>query len=330
MKIDKYIIKNLNKIYKKQENLCSSYEYDNVIKMFFNDNYDYTRKNLKLFLESLIRLDPDNKFNFYLAKKSVYNVENKRIKPNVSGAYNQGTAKIDIYKHNYKNEMLNKSIDLLVKLHETEHFFHHIKTFSIMGSDRKFKTEIDKLISLDWQFVNNNYVTFEEVITRMKSFLKYFDLMQRNIIPTSRETVYAIIESAVDCYTYKYAVKDSKMLTVNTFKCDRNYVEPKFDVDFCFKHFMKEYFKHKLFLNNKQTIDFDKLKAELTELADKFDESAMKLFEIAEELFPMKYKLAFKPTKSVAYALQNLESNYGEELKNKIQPNRALDLEKVF
>ena len=208
-------------------------------------------------------------------------------------------------------------MDFAVKLHEAEHYFHYINSRVHLVNDYHFNNEIDKLLSIYWQFKNISYVNFEEIITRITTFFKYFDLMQRGVIPTNQETVYAIIESITDCYTYKFALQENNYKTIKSFKSTKDFIKPEFDADFCYSHFIKDYFKNKLMLNEIQKIDFNKLKNELTKLGKEFDEKAQKLYAIAENLFPSKNNIPFKPTKNVANTLLSLKTNYSLDLKNK-------------
>ena len=321
MKINKKVLKNLNKIFKKQKNLLSSYDYDEVVKLYFKSDYEYSNKNLQLFFDSLVRLDPDNKYTFLTPYRKLYVVENKTDEnDDTLGVYNHFFNKITIFKHTHKNTQLNNCIDFVVMLHETMHYFHATNNGYKLYFNKDFESEIDKLLSVEYVRRPYCYVNFEELITRMQTVNKFYELMQRNAVPTSPEAVFAIMDNLVDCYTYKYAIEESTHRTiVNNFECYKAFVKPEFDVDFCCEYFLDEYYIALPTLNKNQRIDLDKFKEELTELATKFDENAHKLLELAGEFFPSKTHTIFNPTKNVANAIWAIEKSYAYTIRNKTQ-----------
>ncbi len=315
---EKRIIKNLTKIFKKPATLFSDEIYNNIIREYFNGKFEYSNKNIKSIFNTLFLIDINKNLSQIKLSGNYIEVRNSDLDSYVNGSYNQYFNKIILYKHNHENKLYNRSLDFVSELHESIHATHHFNTIYKTVNNKQYDCEIDKMLSTCWTIHSEDYVNFEELITRMQTFIRYFDLLQKdtknksNPIPLTRETLYVIYETVVDCYTYKYAIKETTVgKYIKDFKCNANYIPPKFDVNFCLKHFENYYYSIAVKLEKNQIVDFDKLRIELTNLANIFDIKAHKYFELAEKNFYCpKGNIYFNPTKNVANTLLALMDNY--------------------
>lgn len=321
MQESKKILKSLSKVFKKPQTLLSNIEYNQFVKEYFYGNFKYSIKNAKTLFNIMFKLNNDFRyFNLTPSEKFVA-VEKKRFNDPLNGSYNQYFKKITLYKHSYKNKLYDLSFDFVTNLHETKHAHHHFTTMFNLNNGIQFKNEIEKMLSTCWTNKVDDYVNFEELITRMQTFIEYFDLIQKEIgknpndknpIPLTRETLFVIYETVIDCYSYKYAIiYGQENETINSFSSYEDFIPPKFDVNFCVGHFEQVYMNIASKLSNSQLVNFKKLKEELTVFASEFDKKAQQYLSLVEDILPCSLsKKPFKPTQNVANSIQILKENY--------------------